>query len=530
MSGPTVATSRVDTVVGGGGLWRHRRITTLLTVSVAALTLFTVVVLTARDIARQRQTYHEDLRAKADLLTETLNDILANALYFDDVERLRRLTDVLKANPDVRDLAVFDAHGRILVGPGTDKFPAGTIDHETLALALEGGRADFREAEGRMEVVKGISVGAEVLGGVRFAFETAAVDAAVATTIREHLWEGALLMVLAVGLSFLIAQSLVRPVKELTAVTRRIADGDLAGPVERERGDEIGELAEAMGEMSRRLQQTERERAEERTAVLESANERLSRTLTDLRNAQAERDTLIRELEEKNAEMERFTYAASHDLKSPLVTIRGFLGYVEEDVRRGRLDKMEEDLGRVYRATETMGALLEDLLQLSRVGRVVHPSQEVALDELAREAVALVHGRIQERGVEVAVGTGMPVVHGDRARLVEMLQNLVDNAVKFMGDQAHPRIEIGTEVRDRQQICYVRDNGVGIELEHHEQVFGLFVRLRSDSEGSGVGLGLAQRIVDLHGGRIWVESEGTGRGSTFCFTLPGREPGKGEVD
>ena len=149
--------------------------------------------------------------------------------------------------------------------------------------------------------------------------------------------------------------------------------------MEHHRGDEIGELAEAMREMSQRLQQAERERAEERTAVLESANERLSRTLTDLRQAQAERDTLIRELEERNAEMERFTYAASHDLKSPLVTIRGFLGFVEDDVRGGKLDKLTEDLQRIYRATETMGALLDDILQLSRVGRVVHPSQKVPL-------------------------------------------------------------------------------------------------------------------------------------------------------
>ena len=153
----------------------------------------------------------------------------------------------------------------------------------------------------------------------------------------------------------------------------------------------------------------------------------------------------------------------------------------------------------------------------------MHPSQQVALADIAREAVALVGGRIRERGVAVEVAPDMPVVVGDRARLVEMLQNLVDNAVKFMGDQSQPRIEIGTRDDDGDTVCYVRDNGIGVEPQHHDRIFSLFVRLDAGSEGFGVGLGLAQRIVELHGGRIWVESEGAGRGSLFCFTLRGRD-------
>ena len=192
--------------------WRNRRITTLLTVSVAALTLLTVGILTVRDIERQRQMFREELQNKGELLTRTLNDILANALYFDDIEKLRLLTDVLKANPDVRDLAVFDANGRILVGPGTDKFPTGVIDEQTLALAMRGGAASIRTSGERMEVVKGIAVGVEVMVGIRFAFDTGQVDAAVDATVREHLGEGLLVMALAGGLSFVIAMSLVRPV------------------------------------------------------------------------------------------------------------------------------------------------------------------------------------------------------------------------------------------------------------------------------------------------------------------------------
>jgi signal transduction histidine kinase len=524
--------------------WRNRRITTVLTVSVAMLTLFTIAFLTTRDVVRQRQMFREELQGKGELLARTLNDILANALYFDDIQKLRLLTDVLKANPDVRDLVVFDASGRILVGPGTGKYPTGGVDGQTLALAMGGGPATVRSSGDRLEVVKGIEVGVEVLGGMRFSFDTAVVDAAVAATIREHLRDGLLSMVLAVGLSFLIARSLVGPVQELTAVTRRIAAGELAASMEPRRGDEIGDLAEAMHEMSQSLQRVERERAEERAAVLREANEQLrtevehreqaqraaerfnvelSRTLAELNEAHAEREMLIRELRDRNEEMERFTYAASHDLKSPLITIRGFLGYVEKDVEQGDLERMKEDVANIHKAIEKMEALLDDILQLSRTGRLVPTSQEVGLTELAREAVTLVGGPIRERGVEVAVAPDMPVVVGDRARLVDMLQNLVENAVKFMGEQSHPRIEIGAREEDGEAVCYVRDNGVGIDPEYHEEIFGLFVRLEAGADGSGIGLGLAQRIVELYGGRIWVESEGEGRGSTFCFTLPGHD-------
>ena len=109
---------------------------------------------------------------------------------------------------------------------------------------------------------------------------------------------------------------------------------------------------------------------------------------------------------------------------------------------------------------------------------------------------------------------------GDRARLVEVLQNLVDNAAKFMGDQKHPRVEIGMREQAGERVFFVRDNGIGIDPRFRERVFGLFEKLDPDSEGSGVGLALIKRIVDQHHGRVWVESEGKGKGTTVCFTLP----------
>ena len=244
------------------------------------------------------------------------------------------------------------------------------------------------------------------------------------------------------------------------------------------------------------------------------------RDITDLKQAEAEQEALVEELETKNAELERFTYTVSHDLKSPLITIQGFLGYLEQDAQAGNTDRMNADISRISSATQKMQQLLDELLELSRIGRIVSPVEEISLHELAHEAVGNVAGRLVEHRVAVRIAPDLPVVHGDRPRLREVLENLVDNAVKFMGDQPEPQVEIGVRRDGEETVITVQDNGVGIDPLYQEKVFGLFEKLNVESEGSGVGLAIVQRIIELHNGRIWIESEGSGQGSTFCFTLP----------
>ena len=191
-----------------------------------------------------------------------------------------------------------------------------------------------------------------------------------------------------------------------------------------------------------------------------------------------------------------------------------------EDAIAGNIEGVQADMARISSATDKMQQLLNELLELSRIGRLMDPPEEVLLGELAYEAVEMVRGRLEERGVEVEIAPNLPVVYGDHPRLREVLQNLVDNAVKFTGDQPHPRVEIGVRHDDAERVYYVRDNGMGIDPRYHDKVFGLFERLDPKAEGTGVGLAIVKRIVEVHGGRIWIESEGAGRGSTFCFTLP----------
>ena len=229
---------------------------------------------------------------------------------------------------------------------------------------------------------------------------------------------------------------------------------------------------------------------------------------------------MIQELAKKNAELEQFTYTVSHDLKSPLVTINGFLGYLEQDALSGNMGRLKKDMQRIQEAVHKMQRLLNELLELSRIGRMMNDPETIPFNELVKEALDIVHGRLEKSGASVQVQPDLPAVHGDRPRLVEVVQNLVDNAAKYMGDQKEPRIEIGQRGNENgMPVFYVKDNGMGIEPEHHERVFGLFNKLDARSEGTGVGLALVKRIVEFHGGRIRVESE-AGSGSTFLFTLP----------
>ena len=242
--------------------------------------------------------------------------------------------------------------------------------------------------------------------------------------------------------------------------------------------------------------------------------------LAERQRIQTEREKIIKELEAKNAELERFTYTVSHDLKSPLITIGGFIGLLEEDARSGNTVKFNRDLERIRDAKDKMHRLLNELLELSRIGRMLNPPTNVPFAQIIDEALILTRGRLMAGHVKVDVSKDLPSVHGDRPRLVEVLQNLIDNAAKFMGEQPHPLIQIGARAQGGEQIFFVRDNGIGIDQAYYGRIFGLFDKLDARSDGTGVGLALVKRIIEVHGGRIWVESEGKGRGSTFLFTLP----------
>jgi signal transduction histidine kinase len=231
-----------------------------------------------------------------------------------------------------------------------------------------------------------------------------------------------------------------------------------------------------------------------------------------------QREKLIKKLTSKNQELDRFAIRVSHDLKTPLITLAGFLGYLEKDIEEGNTDKADKDFAQINEAAKTMGIFVDELLDLSRVGRITNPPAHVSFDDIVQDALKAVDGLLRKKQVQVEIDAAFPFVHADRSRIVQVMQNLIANAVKFIGNQPKPNIRIGVENVLGEYIFHVQDNGIGIDKEHHESVFELFSKLDSQTDGTGIGLGLVKRIIEVHNGRIWVESE-PGKGATFKFTL-----------
>ena len=192
-----------------------------------------------------------------------------------------------------------------------------------------------------------------------------------------------------------------------------------------------------------------------------------------------------------------------------------------QDMTAADKQRVEKDLLFMNNAADKMGLLLQELLEMSRIGRIINPPVKITSAELIKEAISIVAGSIADRGVKVQVSGEHVTLYGDRSRLLEIWQNLLENAVKFMGVQPSPQIDIGAERQGSDTVFFVRDNGIGIEPQYQSKIFNLFEKLDTKTEGTGMGLAIVKRIVELYQGKIWVESKGLGQGTSFFFTLPG---------
>lgn len=461
----------------------------------------------------QSANEEERLRGTAQYLAGRL----FNPLFGLDVQRIDEEIAQVRRWLPVRDFLVTDADHRVVTDGTEAKLSFGErIDG--VWPSVDSGALLMADATGRRHVRFAIQSGGTIAGyaAVTFAEDPSQTGLRRIDEQTSNLWAShrtSLLLLFVIAFVFTAAlgaitsarlsRSLSRPLSEMSHAANAFAQGNLDHPLPTDSADELGELARALRTMSQDVRTHE--------AALKEETARL-------RRAEAERSELMADLARKNAELERFTYTVSHDLKSPLVTIRGFAGMIAAELGPGAPEQIRRDLARITAAADKMQILLADLLELSRVGRIVNPAEDTPFAEMVKDALDLIQGQLNARGVEVVVGADLPTVRVDRRRMVEVLQNLLENASKFTVPGRPARVEVGF-VRDQGRVFFVRDNGQGIDPLYRERIFNIFEKLDPKAEGSGVGLSLVLRIVEAHGGRVWAESPGIGEGATFFFTL-----------
>ena len=309
-------------------------------------------------------------------------------------------------------------------------------------------------------------------------------------------------LIFAIVILFLLEKTFLSRIARLVLDVRNIGlSGDVSMRIPISGYDELSSLSCNINDMLDKIDQSDQE--------LRKAHDELEMRVKER----------TEELERRNTEMERFIYTVSHDLRTPLISVSGLLGFLKQDAEKGDLEQMNADLRIANEAVKNMDQLLSETLELSRVGRVVNPPEDVPFGKIVEDALEKTSEKIRSKGCKISVAKNLPVVHVDQMRITEVLVNLIENSIKYMGSQANPEIEIGERIDGKDRIFFVRDNGIGIDPSQHDKVFELFYKVDKKTEGTGAGLAIIKRIIEVHGGSIWIESE-MRHGCKVCFTLP----------
>ncbi len=422
------------------------------------------------------------------------------------------LEEARNSNPEIVYLFVLDPRGGVVEHTFGGPFPADLLEIVRSRSNVPSRSPSFRTEKG---IVADFAV--PLMGGMAGTLHLGLSERNVLRRIRENrVHTGiATAVILAVGLmaSHLLAAFLARPLNDLILAAGEMGKGNLDRRSRVKTRDEFALLSAAFDRMGDELRA--------HLAAREEAEERLRKAHGELERRVRERTA---ELAAANRELEAFSYSVSHDLRAPLRTIEGF-GLA---LRREYSDRIDETgngyLRRILGGCASMGNLIDDLLELSRLTGGEFRRETVDLSVLGRSIAEELRESSPGRAVDVEVAPAM-TVRGDPTLLRIALGNLFGNAWKFTRKIAEPKIEFGFRPEDGRQVYFVRDNGVGFDMEYAGRLFGAFQRLHpsSEYEGSGIGLATVQRIVRRHGGDIWAEAQ-VGKGATFFFTLESGAP------
>lgn len=474
--------------------------------------VFAASALIVLSIVSGRQRKVEELKTLADVTGENC----AAALAFDIPEDAASMLSSLDAQPSIVLAVLYDEGGKVFSTYRNSERRA--PDKPPRAM-----RMGHAYSDGRLTVHRPVMLRGRLLGTLCLVDDLSSVRAAM-------MQETALMAALAaasLGLAYLLARGLQRlvsgPILALTDVARHVTEErDYSVRVKGEQEDEVGVLVATFNEMLAGIQ--------DRDSALRTSNRKLAEEIHERREAQAELRQLNRTLEDRvrrrtlelqrsNEELERFAYVASHDLQEPLRTIGNFARLIERRYK-GRLDQdADEFIQFLTDGAARAQTLINDLLQFSRVGTHGKEFEDVDCGELVDQVWRSMSAAARESGAEIST-SDLPTVRGDRGQLTQLFQNLIGNAIKFCKPGERPRIRVVAERQEGGTLFRVEDNGIGIDSKYFERIFVLFRRLEGNKySGTGIGLAICKKIVQRHGGEIWVESS-PGEGTTFRFTIP----------
>jgi len=243
------------------------------------------------------------------------------------------------------------------------------------------------------------------------------------------------------------------------------------------------------------------------------------RDITERKRSEEAQERLSQQLQAQVSELEAFSYGIAHDLRSPLVSIEGFSRLLRDDMLNHDAERVQEDIRLLESGVRKMQGFLNSTLEYSRSGQLIKRTKNVSFGKIVNEVITGFNEQISSIGATVSAAKTFPRVCVDSTRIIQVLTNLIQNSIKYRDKTVPLKIEIGHRPSEGEVVFFVRDNGPGIDASEAEKLFAIFYRGTADGEGSGIGLAVVKKIIEAHGGRIWVQAQQE-KGTTMCFTLP----------